>query len=182
MLGLWSGFCESSPYHPGNLETLSSRIFPEPWNCELRPLSRQAFLQGDSVLRSRSQRCHAQNPARCRLRQWRFSALHGRPRLASPGRREEDNNRNIHKVAPANWLKFVLQTRLRRKNFTFIDIPLTSRQFRKAHQLQRGIHAALKYTAYSPLSVIDRMLRPFIGSAQMLRGTYGNTTYVARNP
>jgi SAM-dependent methyltransferase len=95
---------------------------------------------------------------------------------------QEDNNRNVYKVAPANWLKFMLQTRLRGRNFTFQDVPLSSRQFRKLHHLRPGFRAALKYAAYSPLSVIDRMLWPFIESAQTLRGTYGNTTYVARKP
>lgn len=92
----------------------------------------------------------------------------------------EDNNRNVYKVAPANWLKFVLQTRLTGRKFTYADVPLSSRQFRKVHGLTRGIEAAVKYTFYSPLSVIDRMLWPFIEWAQIVRGTYGNTTYVAR--
>lgn len=92
----------------------------------------------------------------------------------------EDNNRSIYKVAPANWLQFVLRTRLTGQKFTYADLPLSSRQFRKMHGLTRGIEAAIKYTAYSPLSVIDRMLWPFIEWVQILRGTYGNTTYVAR--
>ena len=93
---------------------------------------------------------------------------------------EEDNNRNVYKVAPANWLQFMIWTRLRGRKFTWEDVPLSSRQFRKVHGLQRGIGAGLKYAAYSPLSTIDRMLWPFIETAQILRGRYGNTTYVAR--
>jgi 2-polyprenyl-3-methyl-5-hydroxy-6-metoxy-1,4-benzoquinol methylase len=91
-----------------------------------------------------------------------------------------DNNRNIYKVAPQNILQYTLRTKLLRHKFTYSDIPLSSRQYRQKHGLTRGLKAAIKYTAYSPLSVIDRMLWPLIESAQILRGTYGNTTYVAR--
>lgn len=91
-----------------------------------------------------------------------------------------DNNRNIYKVAPQNILQYTLRTKLLGQKFTCSDIPLSSRQYRQKYGLNRGLKAAIKYTAYSPLSVIDRMLWPFIESAQILRGTYGNTTYVAR--
>lgn len=93
---------------------------------------------------------------------------------------KEDNRGNVYKASPANWLQFVLQTKLRGKSFTWQDVPLSSRQFRKVHGLRPGVQAALKYAAYSPLSTIDRMLWPFIEWAQILRGTYGNTTYIAR--
>ena len=95
---------------------------------------------------------------------------------------KEDNNRNVYKVAPANWLQFMLQTKLRGKRFVWEDVPLSSRRYREVHQLRPGVHAALQYAAYSPLSVIDRMLWPFVEWAQILRGSYGNTTYVARKP
>lgn len=91
-----------------------------------------------------------------------------------------DNRGNVYKASPANCLQFLLKTRLRKEKFTFADLPLSSKQFRKAHGLQPGLRAALKYATYSPLSVIDRALWPFIEWAQILRGTYGNTTYVAR--
>ena len=93
---------------------------------------------------------------------------------------KEDNGRKIYKLAPVNWLAFLVHTRLRGKKFTYKDVPLTSREFRQVHKLPRGIVAALRYAAYSPASVIDRMLWPAIEAAQILRGTYGITTYVAR--
>jgi len=92
----------------------------------------------------------------------------------------EDNNRNVYKVAPANWLQFMLQTKVVGRKFEWKDVPVSSKQYREVHQLRRGMRAALKYAAYSPLSVIDRMLWPFIEWAQIQRGSYGNTTYVAR--
>jgi SAM-dependent methyltransferase len=93
---------------------------------------------------------------------------------------EEDNNRNVYKVAPANWLPFMLNSKFRGKRFAWEDVPLSSRRYREVHQLRRGLGAALKYAVYSPLSVLDRMLWPFIEWAQIRRGSYGNTTYVAR--
>jgi cyclopropane fatty-acyl-phospholipid synthase-like methyltransferase len=92
----------------------------------------------------------------------------------------EDNGRNIYKLAPVNWLSYMLRTRLKRRKFSFEDVPLTHREFRARHNLPRGLRASLKYFFYSPASVIDRMLWPAIESAQILRKNYGISTYVAR--
>jgi SAM-dependent methyltransferase len=93
---------------------------------------------------------------------------------------KEDNGRAIYKLAPTNWLSFILQSKLRGKKFTYSDIPLTSREFRRARGLQPGIRAAFLYAAYSPASTINRMLLPMIEGAQILRKTYGISVYVAR--
>jgi SAM-dependent methyltransferase len=93
---------------------------------------------------------------------------------------KEDNGRNIYKLAPNNWLAFFVQTRLRGKKFTYADVPLTSKEFRRLHQLPPGISASLKYVLYSPASVIDRMLWPAIEAAQILAKKYGISTYAAR--
>jgi cyclopropane fatty-acyl-phospholipid synthase-like methyltransferase len=92
----------------------------------------------------------------------------------------ESNGRNIYKLAPANWLSFMVRTRLKKQEFSFRDVPLTHREFRVRHNLPRGLRSSLKYAAYSPASVIDRMLWPAIEGAQILRKTYGISTYVAR--
>jgi len=92
----------------------------------------------------------------------------------------EDNGRNIYKLAPVNWLSYMLRTRLKRKKFLFEDVPLTQREFRARYNLPRGLRASLKYAVYSPASVIDRMLWPAIETAQILRKNYGISTYVAR--
>lgn len=92
----------------------------------------------------------------------------------------EDNRGNVYRAPPANGLQFFLKTKLRRKEFPYEDLPLSSKEFRKVHGLTPGIGAALKYAAYSPPSVIDRMLWPIVEWVQVLRGTYGTTTYVAR--
>jgi 2-polyprenyl-3-methyl-5-hydroxy-6-metoxy-1,4-benzoquinol methylase len=93
---------------------------------------------------------------------------------------KEDNGRNVHKMAPTNWLSYLMQTKLKGKPFTCKDAPLGSREFRKLHNLPRGISASLKYAAYSPASVINRILLPAIEAGQILRRTYGISTYVAR--
>jgi SAM-dependent methyltransferase len=93
---------------------------------------------------------------------------------------KEDNGRNIYKLAPNNWLAFFVQTRLRGKKFTYADVPLTSKEFRRLRHLRPGISAALQYALYSPASVIDRMLWPAIEAAQILTKNYGISTYAAR--
>jgi SAM-dependent methyltransferase len=93
---------------------------------------------------------------------------------------KEDNRGNVYKASPAGWLPYMVRTRLQGKSFAYRDKPLASKEFRKQHQLKRGIAADLRYLAYSPLSVADRMLWPAIEAVQMLRKTYGSSTYVAR--
>lgn len=92
----------------------------------------------------------------------------------------EDNGRKIYKMAPYNWLGFMVRTRLLRKRYEFRDAPLTSKEFRSVHNLRPGLVTALKYAAYSPAMVIDRMLWPLIEMAQILRKTYGVSTFVGR--
>jgi SAM-dependent methyltransferase len=92
----------------------------------------------------------------------------------------EDNGRKIYKLAPNNWLGFMLRTRLLGKKYQFADAPLTSKEFRRRNNLRPGLVTALKYAAYSPTMVIDRMLWPVIETAQILRKTYGVSTYVGR--
>lgn len=92
----------------------------------------------------------------------------------------EANGRDVYKMAPNNWLTYMVRSRLLGRGYTFQDVPLTSKEFRRLRQLPKGLASDLKYAAYMPLSVIDRMLWPVIETAQILRKTYGNSTYVAR--
>jgi len=93
---------------------------------------------------------------------------------------KEVNGRDVYKMAPYHWLTYMVRSRLLRKKFTYQDIPLTSKEFRRKYQLESGIAAALKYAAYSPASVIERMLWPIIETIQILGGNYGNSTFIAR--
>ena len=93
---------------------------------------------------------------------------------------KEDNGRKIYKLAPYNWLFYMVRAKLRRKKYTYRDIPLTSKEFRRVRNLPNGIVTALKYAVYSPASVMDRILWPVIETAQILRKNYGVSTFVAR--
>jgi 2-polyprenyl-3-methyl-5-hydroxy-6-metoxy-1,4-benzoquinol methylase len=93
---------------------------------------------------------------------------------------KEDNGRSIYKLAPNNWLAFMMRTKLLGKKYSYEDVPMTSKEFRRVNHLRGGVATALKYAAYSPASVIDRMLWPAIETAQMLRKTYGVSTFVGR--
>jgi SAM-dependent methyltransferase len=92
----------------------------------------------------------------------------------------EDNGRNVYKAAPVHWLPYQIQTRVRRRPFTFADVPLTKREFLRAHGLPRGWRSALRYAAYSPASVIERLFFPFIETLEIWRNSYPISTYVAR--
>ncbi len=93
---------------------------------------------------------------------------------------KEVNGRGIYKLAPYNWLGFMVRTRLLGKEYEFRDAPLTSKEFRSVRHLRPGFVTALKYAAYSPSMVVDRMLWPLIETAQILRKTYGISTFVGR--
>jgi len=93
---------------------------------------------------------------------------------------KENNGRGIYKLAPNNWLAYMLRTRLLGKKYSYEDVPLTSKEFRQVNHLRSGLLTALKYAAYSPASVIDRMLWPAIETGQILRKTYGVSTFVGR--
>lgn len=93
---------------------------------------------------------------------------------------KEVNGRKIFKLAPYNWLGFMVRTRLLRKNYEFRDAPMTSKEFRSVRNLRPGFATAMKYAAYSPTMVVDRMLWPLIETAQILRKTYGVSTFVGR--
>jgi SAM-dependent methyltransferase len=92
----------------------------------------------------------------------------------------EDNGRGIYKLAPYNWLGYMLRTKLLGREYRYQDVPLSSKEFRRLRGLPSGLVTALKYAGYSPVSVMDRMLWPAIESAQMLAKRYGVSTYVAR--
>jgi hypothetical protein len=93
---------------------------------------------------------------------------------------QEDNRGKIQKLSPTNWLAHWIQTCVLGKKFTYKDSPLSSREFRRKHGLNKGLGSALRYTAYSPASVVGRMLLPLVETVQVLRKNYGVSTYVGR--
>jgi len=93
---------------------------------------------------------------------------------------KEDNNRKIYKMAPYNWFAYHWKTRIRGEKFTYQDVPLTHREYIQKHDLRRGLSSMLKHAAYAPSYVADRIFWPLIENVQILRKTYGISTFVAR--
>jgi SAM-dependent methyltransferase len=79
-----------------------------------------------------------------------------------------------------NWLHYYVKTKLRRQPFTHADIPMARPEFFKRYNLKPGILSTLKYAVAQPLTGLDRALLPALTWVQILRKTYGISTYVAR--
>jgi len=88
--------------------------------------------------------------------------------------------RDVFVLPPYNWLHYYVKTRLRRQPFTHADIPMARPEFFKRYNLKPGILSTLKYAVAQPLTSLDRVLLPALTWIQILRKTYGNSTYVAR--
>jgi hypothetical protein len=88
--------------------------------------------------------------------------------------------RDIFVQPSCNWLYYQIKIRLWRRPFTYADIPMARPEFFKRYNLKRGILSALKYTVTRPLPSLDRDLLPVFTWIQVLRKTYGISTYVAR--
>jgi SAM-dependent methyltransferase len=88
--------------------------------------------------------------------------------------------RDVFVLPPYNWLHYYVKTRLRRQPFTHADIPMARPEFFKRYNLKPGILSTLKYAVAQPLTSLDRALLPALTWIQILRKTYGNSTYVAR--
>jgi len=87
--------------------------------------------------------------------------------------------REIFPLPSYNWLPFYVKTKIRRQSFTFADLPMARAEFLKLHALQRGLFSTLRYALAHPLTALDRALLPFLTWVQILRRTYGTSTYVA---
>lgn len=88
--------------------------------------------------------------------------------------------KNIFSMPPANWLIFLIKTRVKKETFSYRDVPLTRPEFLKRNQLQPGLLSTLRFAMDSPFKAMDRALWPFIEIMQILRKSYGVTTYIAR--
>jgi SAM-dependent methyltransferase len=83
-------------------------------------------------------------------------------------------------MASYNWLHYFVQTRLRGQPFTYADLPMARPEFFKRHNLEPGLLSTLKYAIAQPLTALDRALLPVLTGIQILRKTYGSSTYVAK--
>jgi len=87
---------------------------------------------------------------------------------------------DIFELPSRNWLHYYVKTRLRRQPFTYADIPMARPEFFKHYNLKPGILATVKYAVAQPLTALDRALLPVLTWIQILRKTYGISTYVAK--
>src|SRR5258708_32225535 len=55
---------------------------------------------------------------------------------------KEVNGRKIYKLAPYNWLGFMVRTRLVGKKYEFRDAPLPTKEFGTGYNFRRGLVAA----------------------------------------
>ncbi|MGH9353546.1 MAG: class I SAM-dependent methyltransferase [Terriglobia bacterium] len=92
----------------------------------------------------------------------------------------EDNCNDIFAMPPENFLLFFLKTRVLRKSFLWQDLPPSRPQFIQTKGLRPGLRSSLQYALAYPLRTLDWALRPAVERVQMLRKTYGTSTYVAR--
>jgi len=79
-----------------------------------------------------------------------------------------------------NWLHYYVRTKLLRQPFNYADIPMARPEFFKRHDLRPGLLSTLKYVIARPLTALDRALLPVLTGIQILRKTYGSSTYVAK--
>ena len=79
-----------------------------------------------------------------------------------------------------NWLHYYIRTKLRRQSFAYAELPMARPEFFKRYKLKPGIVSTLKYAVAQPWTALDRSLLPVLTWVQILRRTYGNSTYVAR--
>jgi 2-polyprenyl-3-methyl-5-hydroxy-6-metoxy-1,4-benzoquinol methylase len=87
---------------------------------------------------------------------------------------------DIFEMPSRNWLHYYVKTKLQRQPFTYSDIPMARPEFFKHHNLKPGVLATLKYAVAQPLTALDRALLPVLTWIQILRKTYGISTYVAK--
>jgi SAM-dependent methyltransferase len=88
--------------------------------------------------------------------------------------------RDIFVQPSYNWLPYYVQTKVRRRPFTYADIPMARPEFFERRNFKPGILSTLKYAIAQPLTALDRALLPALTCIQILRKTYASSTYVAR--
>lgn len=88
--------------------------------------------------------------------------------------------RHIFRMPPANWLSFLVKTRLKGEPFSYRDLPLSRPEFIARRGLKPGLLSSLRFALANPWKVVDRALWPTIEAIQILRKNYGVVTFVGR--
>jgi SAM-dependent methyltransferase len=97
---------------------------------------------------------------------------------------KSDYRDNIYGMSPVNWLQFFVKSRIKGKNFAYRDLPSGRAEFLKLHNLKAGALSTLRFVVHEPATALwnglSRTLLPVVEAIQILRKTYGISTFVAR--
>jgi 2-polyprenyl-3-methyl-5-hydroxy-6-metoxy-1,4-benzoquinol methylase len=86
---------------------------------------------------------------------------------------------DVYEMSAVGLLTYLLY-RLVNRPYTHQDVPTHYADFCRQRSLTPGTKSFLRYLFVHPLSVADKAVAPLVDRVQILRGTYGQVTYVAR--
>jgi 2-polyprenyl-3-methyl-5-hydroxy-6-metoxy-1,4-benzoquinol methylase len=86
---------------------------------------------------------------------------------------------NVYEMSAVGFLTYLIYKCIG-KPYTFKDVPVHFAQYCEAKLIPRTAGSFLRYCVVHPLSIADKLVARFVDRLQILRGTYGQVTYVAR--
>lgn len=87
---------------------------------------------------------------------------------------------SIYSLRPVNWLRFFVRRLTGTASLTWDNLPESRQDYFRRLQREPSLWLNIKYAATHPLTTLDRILMPLFEQVQMVRNTYGISTYVAR--
>ena len=90
-----------------------------------------------------------------------------------------DYSNRIYSMRPVNFLRYHIYRYFKRRRLQWRDTQFISNFFGRTKP-QNPLLGALKWSIFSPLYVVDRLLMPIYEKYQIIFGKYGIVTYVAR--
>lgn len=90
------------------------------------------------------------------------------------------HNDEILSMLPSGWLIYKVNRLLGRPRLSFDELTLHFGKWLTLKRLPRTTINAVRYLVSHPLFVLDRLTFPIYAQWQILTGTYGVSTYVAR--
>lgn len=92
----------------------------------------------------------------------------------------EDYRNNIYGMAPRGWLYYLITRLVKRRDFTWEDMPPSFSQYLNRNKLEKNISSMFRYALTHPIDILDRALVPLLERYQIWTKTYGIVTYTAR--
>ena len=90
------------------------------------------------------------------------------------------SDNSIYSLRPVNWLRFFVRHLAGIPPITWGNLPESRQDYFRRIQRAPSFWLSIKYATTHPLTTLDRVLMPLFEQVQMVRNTYGITTYVAR--